>query len=128
MAIEKINHVAVMVQDLEKAAKLFSDALGIKFDDPHDAEEANIKNMMSSVGIELVSPLTPDGPAAKSLERRGEGLTTLVLKVNNLEETVARMTANGVRQIGGADLPEAKTAQFHPKDLHGVMIEFIEYK
>jgi len=123
MKVEKINHVAIMVKDLDEAGRFFSDLLNIKFKGPNEAKEADVKNLMSDVGIELVAPLSPDRPAAKTLERRGEGLATLVLKVANLEQAIAHMQARGVRMIGRANLPTAKTAQFHPKDLHGVMIE-----
>jgi methylmalonyl-CoA epimerase len=122
MKVKKIDHVAVMVKDLEQAGKLFSELFETEFTG-HDVNEADVRNLMSPLGIELVTPLTPDGPSAKSLERRGEGLMMLSLEVSNLKEAVAEMESRGIRRIGGIG---DKIALFHPKDMHGVMIELKE--
>lgn len=122
MKIEGIQHVAILVGDLEKAGKLYSDLFGIEFDGPNERKELDIRNRMSPEGIELLSPLTPDGVMAKTLEKRGEGITLLALKVPNIEQAKAKMDSKGIRKIGGGD----KTAIYHPKDLNGVTIELIE--
>ena len=120
MKIEKIHHVAILVEDLEKAGKLYSDLFGIEFTSPKEEKALDIRNMLSSEGIELVSPLTPDGAMAKNLERRGEGITLLALTVDNVEEASAEMRDKGIRQIGGDG---TRMTIFHPKDLNGVTIE-----
>ena len=122
MKAEKIDHVAIMVKDLEQAGKLFSELFETEFTG-HDVKEADVRNLMSPLGIELVTPLTPDGPSAKTLERRGEGLMMLSLQVSNLKEAVAEMESRGIRRIGGIG---DKIALFHPRDVHGVMIELKE--
>lgn len=123
MKVEKVHHVAILVKDLEGAGKFFSDIFSIKFDGPRVIKEGGIRNMMSSEGIELVTPLTPESSVAKTLEQRGEGMMLLSLQVPNVAKATADMKAKGVRQIGtmasGATL-------FHPKDLHGVLIELTE--
>ena len=120
MKVQKIDHVSIMVQDLEKAHKLFSDLFG-EFDGPNESPETDVKNYMSSLGIELVTPLTPDGASAKLLERKGEGFVMLVLQVSNLEEAIAEMESHGVRCVGRSE----KTANFHPKDTYNAMIRLI---
>ena len=126
MKVTKFSHVAIMVKDVEEAKNFFSDLLGMEFGASSETKTADTKGAMSPLGIEVVAPLTPDGPVSKVLERRGEGLTMLALDVPNIEEAIADMEAKGIRMLGRADLPIGKTATFHPKDLHGVMIELIE--
>ena len=126
MKVTKFSHAAILVKDVEEARKFFSDLLGIEFSESFEVKETDARSAMSPLGIEVVAPLTPDGPVSKALERRGEGLTMLALDVPNIEEAIADMEAKGIRMLGRADLPIGKTATFHPKDLHGVMIELIE--
>ncbi len=126
MKVQKIHHVSVLVKDLEKAGKLYSDLFGIEFDGPYDQEDLDVRFLSSSMGLNLASPLTPDGPTAKSLERRGEGLSMLVLNVPEIDEAIADMESHEIRLVGREDRPTARVASFHPKDLCGVMIELIE--
>ena len=126
MKVEKIHHVSVLVKDLEKAGKLYSDLFGIGFDGPYDQKDLDVRFISSSIGLNLASPLTPDGPTARSLERRGEGLSMLVLNVPNLDEAILDMESHGIRLVGREDRPKERVASFHPKDLCGVMIELWE--
>ena len=123
MKVEKINSVAIMVKDLEKSSKFFGDLLGTEFSGLNEERNTDVKTLNSPLGIMLVTPLSPDGPSAKAIESRGEGMALLILKVSNLKEAVADMESHGVRCIVG---PSAKSAIFHPTDLHGVMIELVE--
>jgi len=126
MKVNKFNHVAIMVRDLDKAGKFFADLFGTEFQGPNENTDTDTKNLMSPLGIELVTPLTPDGPVSKTLERKGEGLVMLALQVANIEEAMAAMESKGVRLIGKSETPTEKTASYHPKDLYGVMVELIE--
>ena len=120
MKVEKIHHVALMVEDLEKAQKLYSDLFG-EFSGPNESKETDVKNYFSPLGIELVTPLTPDGPSARLLQSKGQGIIMLVLQVPNIEEAIADMEAHGVRCVAKS----ASSANFHPKDTHGTMIRLV---
>ena len=126
MKVEKIHHVSIMVKDLEKAGKFLGDLFGTEFSGPHESKELDVRFLTSPLGINLVIPLSPDGPSARALDRRGEGVSMLVLSVPNLKEAIADMESHGVRLVGREDRPSAKTAVFHPKDLYGVLIELME--
>ncbi|MDD5126952.1 MAG: VOC family protein [Dehalococcoidales bacterium] len=127
MKVKRLSHVAIMVKDMDKAGKLFKDLFGFEFDPPHITKETDTRTLMAAKqNVEIVAPLTADGPASKSLEKRGEGLTMMAFDVENLEEAIKDMQAHNIRMIGRADLPIGKTASFHPKDLFGVMVELIE--
>ena len=126
MKVQKIHHISVLVKDLEKAGKLYSDLFGIEFDGPYEQRDLDVRYLSSSIGLNLASPLTPDGPSARSLERRGEGLSMLVLNVPEIDEAIADMESHGIRLVGREDRPTARVASFHPKDLCGLMIELME--
>lgn len=90
MKVEKIDHVAFQVRDLQKAMKWFSDVLGMEFVEPFTEaeevrEEMDIIETMSAVGISLVAPLTPNGTTARLIERRGEAASMISFKVPNLK-------------------------------------------
>ena len=126
MKVEKIHHVAIMVRDLEKAARLYSSVFGLEFSGPYELKELDVKFLSTPIGVNLVTPLTPDGSSARTLERRGEGLTMLVLNVSDMDEALADMESNGVRLVVKVDHPSSRAASFHPKDLCGVMVELVE--
>ena len=122
MKVQKIHHVSVLVRDLEKAGKLYSDLFGTEFEGPYEQKVIDARVLSSSIGINLASPLTSDGPSARTLEHRGEGLAGLELSVPDIQEAIADMESQGVRLVGRFDRPTLRVALFHPKDLCGVMI------
>ena len=128
MKVEKLDHIAISVRDLDKAIKFFGDLLGTEFSEPRVVEEAGVIQVLDPLGIELVAPLTTDGPVAKTIESRGEGMSLLSLKVPDLDEGIAKMESLGVRLVQIIKGPQRRAAIFHPKDSFGVMIELIEYK
>ena len=128
MKVEKIDHIAINVKDLAKAEKLFGDLFGMKFSKPAVFKEIDLRSSVDPLGIELVEPLTPDGPTAKAIESRGEGVSLISFKVSGLQDAVAAMESRGVRLVARFDRPKMKVAIFHPKDTYGVMIELVEYE
>ena len=128
MKVKKISHIAILVKDLEQASKLYAELFGTDFSTKIISEQNDTNGLMSPIGIELVTPLTTDGPVSKALEKRGEGFVTVALDVPDIEEGIADMQAKGVRMLGRGDTDMGKLATFHPKDLNGVMVELVERK
>ena len=130
MKAERIDHVAIFVKDLDKAIKFFSELLGTQFPEPWETKAFNIRETVGPLPfpLDLCTPLTPDGEAARIIEHRGEGVTMISFKVPNLEEAVAEMKSRGIRQLVREKFGDAEYAVFHPQDTFGVMIELIEYK
>ena len=122
MKLEKIDHVSIYVKDLEKAKQFFTNLLDAEFSDVRESKELDTRGSMGPAGIELIASLTPDGPVARAIDKRGEGLSLVSLKVPNLEEAVAEMQSRGVRVAAKIE----HLAVFHPKDTYGVMLEFVE--
>lgn len=122
MKVEKIHHVRIMVRDLDGTMKRWSTLFGLEFTPPQDNPKGDLRGTSSSVGVTLGAPLTPDGPVARGLEKRGEGLALLSLQVSNFDEALKEMEANGLKCVTNF----GKAGLFHPKDLNGVMIELVQ--
>jgi len=129
--VEKIDHIGIAVKDLEKACDVFSQ-LNIKVSGKELVEEQKVKVAFLPVGdseLELLESTSPDGPIARFIEKKGEGIQHIAFKVNNLEKMLEELKKKGVRLIdekprygaGGA-----KIAFLHPKSTNGILIELCE--
>lgn len=128
MKVEKVDHVHIFVKDLDKAIKFLEGALGTKFSEPHCPENLDARTTLDPLGLELIEGVSPDSAVAKFIERRGEGLAAISLKVPDIEEAIAHLESRGVRLMRRIESGRLKEAQFHPKDTFGVMIELCEYE
>ncbi len=128
MKIEKIDHIHIYVKDMDKAKTLFEKMLNTVFSANIEDEKYAIRSSLEPLGVELVSSMTLDGPIAKDIEKRGEGVHGISFKVDNLEEATAEMIAKGFKVVGRVNVGGLKEVQFHPRDTFGVMIELCEYQ
>ena len=130
--LEKIDHVGIAVRDLEQALQVFAEKLGFEIGGVEEIAEQKLKVAFLPLGeskIELLQSSDSQGPVARFIEKRGEGLQHIAFKVKNIEECLARLKAGGVRLIdekprlgaGGA-----RVAFLHPKSTCGVLIELCE--
>jgi catechol 2,3-dioxygenase-like lactoylglutathione lyase family enzyme len=111
--VTAIDNLSFLVKDLEEGAKFFGDLLNLewRYD---ESKETNVKSLVSPSGVCLISPLTPDGPTARHLAKKGEGMAAIRFEVENYKDAVEHFKSRGIRQVG--------PGLFHPKDAHGVMI------
>lgn len=128
MKVEKIDHIHVYVKDLKAATGLFSKIMGTRFSDPVVVEKFNLRSVLEPLGIELIESTTPDGPVARFVEKRGEGMAAISLKVPDIEAAKRDLQSLGLRVVGELVTGGLKEVQFHPADSHGVMIELCEYE
>jgi methylmalonyl-CoA/ethylmalonyl-CoA epimerase len=129
--ITKINHVAVVVSDIDAALTFWRDALGIELNHIEDVPSQKSTVAFLPVGdgeIELVKPTSDDSGAAKFLQERGGGMHHLCLEVDDISAKLAELKAKGVRLINEAPqvLPGRKMAFIHPKSTGGVLVELYE--
>lgn len=129
--VTKINHIAVVVKSIEESKKFWEENLGIKLDHVEVVPSQKSKVAFFPVGdseVELVEPTDPESGLAKYLEKRGEGMHHLCLQVDNIDEKLAELKAQGVQLINqeAEVLPGRKMAFIHPKAGNGVMIELYE--
>jgi methylmalonyl-CoA/ethylmalonyl-CoA epimerase len=132
MKVLKVDHIGVAVQSIAEAQKLYQDLLGLTNAGSETVEEQKVTTAFFPVGdteVELLESTSPDGPIAKYLEKRGEGVQHIAFRVENIEEALAELKAKGIRLID--ETPRkgaggAKIAFLHPKSTYGVLVELCE--
>jgi methylmalonyl-CoA/ethylmalonyl-CoA epimerase len=126
----RLDHVAVAVRDIAAGARLFRDVLGGGFLFGGDVEPQAFRFAQYRVPgggkVELVTPLG-EGFVSRFLNRHGEGVHHVTLKVRVIEEQVARLKAAGVPlTLVNFSNPNWKEAFIHPREAHGVLIQLAE--
>ncbi|MFQ5486645.1 MAG: methylmalonyl-CoA epimerase [Desulfobacterales bacterium] len=132
MKVLKIDHLGVAVNSIDETGRFWTDVLGLKFEGSEIVEEQKVTTAFFPVGdseVELLESTMPDGPIARYLEKKGEGIQHIAFRVENLENALEELKEKGVRLIdekprkgaGGA-----KIAFLHPRSTHGVLIELCE--
>lgn len=129
--ITKVNHVAIVVRDIEESLKFWEDSLGLKLDHIEVVPSQNSRVAFFPVGgseIELVQPTNSESGLAAYLEKRGEGLHHLCMEVDDIGAKLAELKEKGVRLINeeAEVLPGRKMAFLHPKAGNGVLIELYQ--
>ncbi|HOZ72720.1 MAG TPA: methylmalonyl-CoA epimerase [Spirochaetales bacterium] len=130
--VVKVDHIGIAVSNLEETLKVYTDLLGMQLHGTETVEEQKVKTAFLPVGdseIELLESTAPDGPIARFIETRGQGIQHIAFKVDDIEAALAELKAKGVRLIdekprygaGGA-----KIAFLHPKATNGVLIELCQ--
>ena len=132
MKVLKVDHIGIAVNSIEEGKKFWTDVLELKFEGSETVEEQKVTTAFSPVGeseVELLESTAPDGPVAKHIEKKGEGVQHIAFRVENIEEALAELQEKGIRLIdekprtgaGGA-----KIAFLHPKSTNGVLVELCE--
>ncbi len=130
--VSKIDHIGIAVESIEESLKLYTDILGLTLEGTEVVEEQKVKTAFLPIGdteIELLESTHPDGPIAKFIQKRGQGIQHIAFRVDDIEKALAEMKDKGVRLIdekprygaGGA-----KIAFLHPKSTNGVLIELCQ--
>lgn len=129
MKVLKVDHIGIAVKSIDDTKKLYQDILGLVHAGSETVAEQKVTTAFFPVGdteVELLESTAPDGPIAKYLEKRGEGVQHIAFRVENIEEALAELKAKGVQLIdekprrgaGGAMI-----AFLHPKSTYGVLVE-----
>jgi methylmalonyl-CoA/ethylmalonyl-CoA epimerase len=128
----RIDHIAVLVDDLEKTLAFWRDGLGMELSHVEDvpAEKSMVAFLpLGGSEVELVKPTTDDSGLARYLEKRGPGMHHLCQEVDDNEGMLARLKAAGVQLINETPLAGSggkRYAFVHPKSANGVMVELYE--
>lgn len=130
--VKQINHVAVVVDDMEKALTFWRDALGMKLHELRDVptEKSQVAFLpLPGSEVELVQPTTDDSGIAKYLAKRGPGMHHICLEVDDIEGMMAQLKTKGVRLINEEPRVAAdgkKYAFIHPESTSGVLVELYQ--
>lgn len=132
MKVLKIDHLGVAVNSIENGKNFWTDALGLEFEGSETVEEQKVTTAFFPVGeseVELLESTSPDGPVAKYLAKKGEGIQHVAFRVEDVEAALQELKEKGIRLIdekprigaGGA-----KIAFLHPKSTNGVLVELCQ--
>ena len=130
--MRKVEHIGIAVKDLTRSNELFSKMFG---EDPYKTEEVESESVTTSFfrcgtnKIELLQSTNPDGPIAKFLDKKGEGIHHIAFDVSDIESEMKRLKSEGFILINekpkrGAD--NKLVCFVHPKSSNGVLIELCQ--
>lgn len=133
-APKRIDHVAIIVRNIEEALAFYRDTLGIEPGAIKEVPTEQVRIAFLPMGgpggseIELIEPLTPDSRLSRFLEKRGEGLHHICLEVDDIDAALAEMQARGAAVLDQQPrvAAEGRAIFLHPKGTHGVLLELIE--
>lgn len=130
--IKQYDHVAIAVKDLDKALSFFLDKLEAVLATPkHHAQEMNMyiaEVVMGLIKIELVQDADPQGPVAKHIEKRGEGLHHISILVDDINKVISQLEIKGINLMGKkTEGPGDKWVYISPKESFGALIQYWQY-
>jgi methylmalonyl-CoA epimerase len=134
MNVTRVDHIGIAVKNLDEMVKWYEETLGVKAHGTEVVEDQKVKVAFLPIGdseLELLESTEADGPIAKFIEKNGEGIQHIALRVDNIEETLAELKAKEVRLIDQSPRYGAgngSIAFVHPKATHGVLLELCERK
>jgi methylmalonyl-CoA/ethylmalonyl-CoA epimerase len=132
MKILKIDHLGIAVNSIEEGRQFWTDVLGLPFEGSETVEAQKVTTAFFPVGgseVELLESTSADGPVAKYIEKRGQGIQHVAFRVADIEEALAELKSKGVRlidQTPRVGAGGAKIAFLHPKATNGVLVELCE--
>lgn len=129
-----IEHIGIAVKNLDEAVKYYEEVMELECYNIEEVADQRVRTAFFRVGeikIELLESTSPDGPVAKFIEKKGEGVHHLAFAVKGIEESLQHAEKKGVRLIDQKPRKGAEgldIAFLHPKSTFGVLTELCEDK
>lgn len=132
MKTKHLEHIGIAVKDLEESIRFYEEVLGLECYNIEEVAEQKVRTAFFMAGqtkIELLESTSDDGPVARFLEKRGEGVHHLAFAVENIEDALKHATEKGVRVIDNKPRKGAEgldIAFLHPGSTFGVLTELCQ--
>ncbi len=131
---KRIDHVAIIVRNIEQALVFYRDTLGIEPSAVKEVPSEQVRIAFLPMGgpagseIELIEPTTPDSSLSKFLDKRGEGMHHICLEVENIDAALQEMQEKGAAVLDKQPriAAEGRAIFLHPKGTNGVLLELLE--
>ena len=126
---QRLDHVGIAVEDVDKSLAFFRDALGLDVEIPEEVPSQRVRAHFIPVGdssIELLEATASDSAIAKYVDKRGPGIHHITLRVGDIRAVLEQLKARGVRLVDQEPRPGAEgslVAFVHPSAAHGVLVE-----
>ena len=134
MNVTRIDHIGIAVKNLKESVRWYEEIFGLKSAGEETVAEQKVKVAFLPCGdseLELLESTEADGPVARFIDKNGEGVQHVALRVDDIAAALDELKAKGVRLIdetprrgaGGAEI-----AFVHPKMTGGMLLELCERK
>lgn len=129
---EAIDHSGIAVADIDDALLFYRDVLGLPLVHRETVSDQGVDAALLDIGdshIELIAPVAPETAVARFLATHGPGLHHLAYRVDNIDATLASLSAAGVRLIDAhprVGIRGSRVAFLHPSAAGGVLTEIVE--
>jgi methylmalonyl-CoA/ethylmalonyl-CoA epimerase len=131
---KRIDHIAIVVQDLDAALNVYRDAIGLPLERVEEvpAEKVKVAFLPLPEGdgeVELVQPTADDTGIARFLAKRGEGMHHICFEVDDIQTAMTQMAARGLQILEEKPRMGSQGQKYvfiHPRTAHGVLIELYE--
>lgn len=134
MKISHIEHIGIAVKNLDESIRFYENLLGVKCYAIEEVSDQKVKTAFFQVGqtkVELLESTDPEGPIAKFIEKRGEGIHHIAFATTEIDNQLQRLKNDGIVLIDEKPRKGAENldiAFLHPKSTGGVLIELCENK
>jgi methylmalonyl-CoA epimerase len=134
MNLKNIDHIGIAVSNLQESLSFWETSLGIELHGIEEVAEQKVRTAFLPIDdteIELLEPTSAESSVAKFIEKRGEGLHHIAIRVDDIEAALAELKAKGIQLIDETPRNGAggsRIAFVHPKATHGVLLELCERK
>jgi len=137
METQNIDHIGVVVENIDEAIKFYTEKLGMKLVHQEVLEDRGIKVAFltgkdGETAVELLEPINHEdmnNTVAKFLKNRGPGLHHLAIRVNDIESSLRELESKGLQLVDKKPRPGARghlVAFVHPKSVMGVLLELVQ--
>ena len=131
MKIKRVNHLGIIVEDLDDAVRSFTGRLGLTLDhiEPYGDELEIAFLPCGDTLVELIEPRTQAGANADYLREHGPGIQHVAFEVDDLEAALSELAERGVKPLGDAPMPGAggmRIAFLEPQAFGGILVELCE--
>ncbi len=131
MKIKRVNHLGIIVEDLDEAVRSFTEHLGLTLDhiEPYGDELEIAFLPCGDTLVELIEPRTQAGSNADYLKEHGPGIQHVAFEVGDLEAALSELAEHGVKPLGDAPIPGAgstRIAFLEPQAFGGILVELCE--
>jgi len=131
-SVIRIDHVAIVVDDIDNALLFWRDALGLNVTHVEDVPEQSSVVAFLPTGtseVELVKPTTEESGISRYLHKRGPGIHHICFEVDNIEVCLEKLNKHGVHLVNSEPVIGTggkRIAFIHPESTQGVLVELYE--
>ncbi|MCD2423027.1 methylmalonyl-CoA epimerase [Niabella pedocola] len=124
-----IEHIGLAVRNLEESIRYWEDVFGLQCYRVEEVADQKVRTAFFKIGdtkIELLESMDAEGPVARFIEKKGEGVHHIAFAVDNINKALRDAEEKGIDLIDAAPRPGAEGLQIaflHPKSTHGVLTE-----